>query len=377
MPCLNEADTVGVCVAKAVKALADAGIDGEVVVADNGSTDGSIALAVAAGARIIHVSRRGYGSALMAGITAADGRYVIMGDADDSYDFLDIPRFIGKLREGYDIVQGCRLPAGGGTIADGAMPWSHRLIGNPMFSALTRWWFHAPIHDVYCGMRGFRRDWWLALDQRCTGMEFATEMILKGSRFNAHFAEVPITLHKDGRIAHAPHLKTFRDGWRTLRFFLMYAPRWLFLEPGRILMTFGFIAYLLALFGVKIAGVEPSLNTLVVASLLILCGFQAIVFAIGVKTFAVREKFVPEDRRLNRFFDRWTLERGMLIGFGGAVVGFGLIAWVFINWWRIDFGHLNPEHTGRIVITGATLAALGFQTILSSFFISIIGMFRK
>jgi glycosyltransferase involved in cell wall biosynthesis len=377
IPCLNEVETVGTCVRKALTALAEAGIAGEVLVADNGSTDGSIALATSLGAHVVHITRRGYGSALMGGITAARGRYILMGDADDSYDFADIPRFITQLRQGYDIVQGCRLPAGGGDIAAGAMPLSHRLIGNPLFSLLTRWWFHAPIDDVYCGMRAFKRDWWVGLDQRCTGMEFATEMILKGARFNARFAQVPITLHKDGRINRSPHLKTFRDGWRTLRFFLMYAPRWLFLEPGRILMALGLMTYLLVLLNFKLGRVEPSLNTLVVGSLFLLCGFQSIVFAIGVKTFAVREKFVPEDARLARFFRRWTLERGMIIGFGATLAGLAMIGMVFIQWWQIDFGHLDPNATGRLVIPGATLAALGCQTILSSFFISIIGLFRK
>lgn len=377
MPCLNEADTVGTCVGKAMKALADAKINGEVIVADNGSTDGSREIAASLGARVVPVSRKGYGSALMGGIAAARGTYVIMGDADDSYDFGEIPRFVAKLREGHDVVQGCRLPTGGGTIAEGAMPWSHRWIGNPMFSTLTRWWFHAPIHDVYCGLRGFNKTWWERLDQRCTGMEFATEMILKGARFGADFAEVPITLHKDGRIAHAPHLKTFRDGWRTLRFFLMYAPRWLFLEPGKLLMLLGLVGYALALPRVTLGGIEFSLNTLIVASLLILCGYQAVLFAIGVKAFAMREGFVPDDARLYRFFNRWTLERGLIFGVLGVLTGVGLIGVATIEWAREGFGNLNYDHTCRFVIPGATLAALSCQTILSSFFVSILGMLRK
>ena len=198
---------------------------GEIIVADNGSTDGSLEIAQRNGVRVVPVAARGYGSALMGGIAAARGKFIIMGDADDSYDFLDVPRFVHKLREGYDLVQGCRLPAGGGTVLSGAMPFLHRWLGNPMFSRFARWWFHAPIHDVYCGLRGFTKTLYERLDQRCTGMEFATEMIIKASLSGARIAEVPITLHPDGRKSHSPHLNTFRDGWRTLRFFLMCTPR--------------------------------------------------------------------------------------------------------------------------------------------------------
>jgi glycosyltransferase involved in cell wall biosynthesis len=228
MPCLNEADTLETCIRKAQTALTEHHIAGEIVVADNGSNDGSVQIAERLGARVVHVEAKGYGNALMGGIGAARGKYVLMGDADDSYDFLEIPRFLEKLRQGYDLVQGCRLPSGGGTVLPGAMPPLHRWWGNPMFSLMVRWWFHAPIHDVYCGLRGFTKSLYNRLDQRCTGMEFATEMIIKSSLYGEKIAEVPITLHPDGRKAHAPHLKTFRDGWRTLRFFLMYSPRSLF-----------------------------------------------------------------------------------------------------------------------------------------------------
>jgi glycosyltransferase involved in cell wall biosynthesis len=236
IPCLNEHETIGICVEKAVRAMREAGIDGEVILADNGSTDGSIDIATRAGARHVAVPAKGYGNALMGGISAARGRFVIMGDADDSYDFLEIPKFVQKLRAGSELVQGCRLPSGGGSIAPGAMPKLHRWWGNPMFSWLARRWFGAPIHDVYCGLRGFTKDLYGRLDQRCTGMEFATEMIIKASLSGAAISEVPITLHVDGRKTRAPHLKTFRDGWRTLRFFLMCSPRWLFLMPGMLLI---------------------------------------------------------------------------------------------------------------------------------------------
>ena len=252
MPCLNEADTLATCIEKAQRAMREANINGEILIADNGSTDRSPEIARGLGARVIHVEEKGYGNALMGGINAARGTYVIMGDADDSYDFLDIAKFVHKLREGYDLVQGCRLPSGGGTVLPGAMPFLHRWWGNPMFSLFARWWFNAPINDVYCGLRGFRKDFYQRLDQRCTGMEFATEMIIKSSLYQAKIAEVPIHLHPDGRKAHAPHLKTFRDGWRTLRFFLMYSPRWLFLHPGILLIAIGILGYCLALPGVTI-----------------------------------------------------------------------------------------------------------------------------
>ena len=204
------------------------------------------------GARVVNVESKGYGNALMGGIAAARGRFIIMGDADDSYDFLEIPRFIEKLREGFDLVQGCRLPSGGGKVLPGAMPLLHRWWGNPMFSSMTRRMFHAPIHDVYCGMRGFTKEFYERCNPRCTGMEFATEMIIKASLYGENIAEVPITLHPDGRKTHAPHLKTFRDGWRTLRFFLMYSPRWLFLMPGVLLVLFGLIGYGIAMPGLTL-----------------------------------------------------------------------------------------------------------------------------
>jgi glycosyltransferase involved in cell wall biosynthesis len=247
MPCLNEADTLATCIAKALRALSEHNIAGEIIIADNGSTDGSQDIAANLDAQLVNVRERGYGSALMSGIAAARGKFIVMGDADDSYDFSEIPKFVEKLRQGFDFVQGCRLKAGGGQIAPGAMPLLHRAWGNPMFSFLARWWFKSPLHDVYCGMRAFRKDTYYILDQRCTGMEFATEMIIKASLYKARIAEVPITLHPDGRKHHAPHLRTFRDGWRTIRFFFICTPRWLFLVPGLLLIFLGTAGYALAM----------------------------------------------------------------------------------------------------------------------------------
>ncbi len=376
MPCLDEADTVARCVRKALRALAECDIRGEVIVADNGSTDGSQAIARAEGARVVAVPRPGYGSALMGGIAAARGRYVIMGDADDSYDFLEVPKFVTKLREGYDLVQGCRLPSGGGTVAPGAMPPLHRWWGNPMFSSMARLWFRAPIHDVYCGLRGFTREFYDRLDQRSAGMEFATEMIIKASLRGARIAEVPITLHPDGRKSHPPHLRTFRDGWRTLRFFLTYSPRWLFLVPGMLLLLAGLAGYGVVLGRLQPFGITFDAHTLLVASLAILAGQQAVVFALATKAFAIGRGMLPEDPRMTRMFEVLTLERGLGLGLLSLVAGLGLIAYTALGWWRLDFGRLDYAVTMRWVVPGVTLAAVGLQTMLSSFFVSLLGSRR-
>ena len=377
MPCLNEAETVGACIEKARRSLQTLGVAGEIIIADNGSTDGSAAIAVSLGARVVHVPDQGYGNALMGGIAAAQGKYIIIGDADDSYDFGNLGPFLEKLRDGYDLVMGCRLPEGGGAILPGAMPWSHRWLGNPILSRMARWMFHVPIHDVYCGMRGFTKTLYERLDQRCTGMEFATEMIIKASVYGEKIGEVPITLHPDGRKSHAPHLKTFGDGWRTLRFFLMYSPRWLFLVPGLLLVLLGLIGYGLALPGIRIRGVTFDAHTLLFASLAILCGYQSILFAIFTKTFVVSEGLMPEDRRLTRFFAVVNLERGLAIASAAVLAGLALLL-AAVNQWRLaGFEHLDYAGTMRLVVPGVTLTALGLQTILSSFFVSILGMRRR
>jgi len=376
MPCLNEADTIEVCVSKALRAIDIAGIDAEVLVADNGSTDGSQRLAEALGARVVNVQAKGYGSALMGGIAAARGRYVIMGDADDSYDFLELPKFVEQLRKGFDVVQGCRLPSGGGTVLPGAMPFLHRWWGNPMFSIMARQMFRAPIHDIYCGMRGFTKQAYLSLDQRCTGMEFATEMIIKASRFGLKIGEVPITLHPDGRKAHAPHLKTFRDGWRTLRFFLMCSPRYLFVWPGVCAFMVGLIGYALAMPGAEIGRATLDAHTLLVASLALLVGQQAILFGIFAKMFALNEGLIPPDARVEKVFEVFTLEKGLWLGALAALGGAALICTAFLTWRQASFGHLNYGQTMRVVIPGVTLIALGIQTILGSFMISIMSIRR-
>lgn len=376
IPCLNESETVARCIDKAWQALRENDIDGEVVLADNGSTDGSREIAAAHGARVVPVIARGYGSALMGGINAARGKYVLMADADGSYDLLELPKFVNRLREGFDFVQGCRLERGGGTVSKGAMPFLHRWWGNPMFSWLARLWFSAPISDIHCGMRAFRRDVWQSLDQRCTGMEFASEMIIKATLHGASMSEVPITLHRDGRTSGRPHLRTFRDGWRHLRFFLVFSPRWLFLIPGALLMLLGAAGYAVAMPGMTISGVTFDVHTLLFASLAIICGFQSVVFAGLTKLFAITEGLLPPDPRVERFFAVITLERGLVIGASLAIGGLLLLAGAVEQWRQVGFGPLDYGVTMRWVIPGVTLTALGVQSVLASFFCAVLGLRR-
>jgi glycosyltransferase involved in cell wall biosynthesis len=313
----------------------------------------------------------------MGGIAQARGRYVLMGDADDSYDFGELPGFIEKLRQGYDLVQGCRLPAAGGTVMPGAMPPLHRWLGNPIFSCMARSWFRAPVHDVYCGLRAFTRELYDRLDLRCTGMEFATEMIIRSGLYGARIAEVPITLHPDGRKSHPPHLNTIRDGWRTLRLFLMYSPNRLFLIPGIALIVLGFVGYGIALPGLRVNGIAFDAHTLLFASVALLCGYQALLFALFTKTFAASVGLMPEDPNLKRFFEKVSLETGLLAGGLSLLCGLLLLCGAILQWKHAAFGHLDYSVTMRLVIPGATLTALGFQTVLSSFFVSILGMRRR
>lgn len=377
MPCLNEADTLEICIRKAQEGLRAGHLRGEIIVADNGSTDGSQEIALRCGARVVPVEARGYGNALMGGIAAARGRYVIMGDADDSYDFREVPKFVNRLREGYELVQGCRLPSGGGQVLPGAMPPLHRWLGNPLFSAMAQRMFHAPIHDIYCGLRGFTKDLYERLDLRCTGMEFATEMVIKASLYRETIAEVPITLHPDGRKTHPPHLRTWRDGWRTLRFFLMYSPRWLFLVPGLLLVLIGLIGYAIAMPGLRLGGITFDAHTLLFASLAILTGYEATLFAIFTKRFAISEGLLPADPRFTRFLSMAYLERGVFLGAVGWLIGFGLLIGAIWQWWQADFGRLDYAVTMRWVIPGMTLSAIGFQTILASFFLGVLGLARR
>jgi glycosyltransferase involved in cell wall biosynthesis len=377
MPCLNEAETLAGCIEKAQLGIQRSGVRGEILVADNGSTDDSVLIAEKLGARVVQVKEKGYGNALRGGIQAASGKWIIMGDADESYDFSETDRFVKKFQEGFELVTGCRLPQGGGKILPGAMPFTHRWLGNPLFSRMARHMFAAPIHDVYCGLRGFTRELYDRLELQCDGMEFATEIIIKASLHGARIAEIPITLHPDGRKTHAPHLRTVRDGWRTLRFFLLFSPRWLFLAPGLVFALLGLVGYAVALPGLTIYGITFDAHTLLFSSLAIMMGYQSILFAICAKTFAINEGLLPRDERVDRFFKVIYLERGLAIGALAFLVGLILLGAAVLQWKSAHFGRLDYAVTMRWVIPGATLTALGFQTVLSSFFVSILGMKRR
>jgi glycosyltransferase involved in cell wall biosynthesis len=377
MPCLNEAETLAPCIEKAQLGIERSGVRGEIVVADNGSKDDSVLIAEKLGARVVHVNRKGYGNALRGGIQAASGKWIVMGDADESYDFSETDRFVKKFQEGFELVAGCRLPRGGGKILPGAMPFTHRWFGNPLFSRMARHMFAAPIHDVYCGLRGFTRELYDRLELQCDGMEFATEMIIKASLHGAHITEIPITLHRDGRKTHAPHLRTVRDGWRTLRFFLVFSPRWLFLVPGFVFALLGLAGYAVALPGLTLDGVTFDAHTLLFSSLAIMMGYQSVLFAICAKSFAISEGLLPKDPRIDRLFKVIYLERGLAIGALAFLAGLILLCVAVLQWRSAHFGRLDYSVTMRWVIPGATLTALGFQTVLSSFFVSILGMKRR
>lgn len=373
MPCLNEIETVGMCVRKAIAALRTAQIAGEVIVADNGSTDGSQEIAQAEGARLVAVPEKGYGNALKAGIQAARGTYVLMADSDDSYDFCHIPRFLEKLRAGSDLVMGNRFLGG---IANNAMPLLHRYIGNPGLSRIGRLFFGSPCGDFHCGIRAFRKDSFQRMDIRSTGMEFASEMVVKASLLRMRIREVPTTLSPAGR-SRPPHLRTWRDGWRHLRFLLMYCPRWLFLYPGTLLIAAGLAGCAFLLPGPRaVYGIVLDVHTLLYAFVAILMGFQLIAFAAFTKVFAITEGLLPEDPRLDRVF-RWvTLETGLIVG--GLLIAAGLSGSVFSvsHWARESFGALNPEHMLRIVMPSVFALTLGVQIVFSSFFLSILGLRR-
>jgi glycosyltransferase involved in cell wall biosynthesis len=374
MPCLDEAATVGICVKKAIDALERHGIRGEVIIADNGSTDGSQQIARDFGARVVPVEKRGYGSALQSGIAAAHGEFVLMGDADDTYDFSQLNEFLAKLREGYDLVMGNRFR---GKILPCAMPVLHRYLGNPVLTGLGRLFFKSPVGDFHCGLRAFRKDAIEQLELRTLGMEFASEMVVKATAFGLRITEIPTTLSPDRR-DHAPHLRTWRDGWRHLRFLLLYSPRWLFLYPGIALFTLGILLNALLLPGPRrIGSIVFDVHTLLFAAMAILIGFQSVVFATFTKIFAISEGLLPEDPRLTRMFRYITLEVGLVVGVLLILAGAG--AWVLgLEYWRIrQFGALDPEKTLRIVIPGVVCFTLGFQVVLSSFFLSVLGMSRR
>jgi glycosyltransferase involved in cell wall biosynthesis len=363
MPCLNEAETIGTCIAKAQWYISEHNLAGEVIIADNGSTDGSQEIARQMGARVVPVQEKGYGSALIGGIRAARGQYIIMGDADDSYDFTSLTPFIEKLRAGYDLVMGNRFKGG---IKPGAMPLHHRYLGNPVLTGIGKLLFASPCGDFHCGLRGFRKEAIAQLDLRTTGMEFASEMVVKATLNKMRITEVPTTLSPDGR-SRPPHLRSWRDGWRHLRFLLMYSPRWLFLYPGIFLIVLGLMANLWLLPTEKV-------HTLLYSAVAIIIGFQIVTFALFTKVFAIREGLLPEDRRLKRLMGHINLESGLIFGGMLLLAGVGASVYAFDIWEQHLFGSLDPAQVMKIVIPAITCLALGVQVVFSSFFLSILGL---
>jgi hypothetical protein len=371
MPCLNEAPTIGVCVRKALRSLEELGIDGEVVIADNGSSDGSQAIAVELGARVVPVAERGYGNALAGGIEAARGRWVIMGDADDSYDFSKLGAMVEQLRAGHDLVVGNRFQ---GEIRPGSMPVLHKYLGNPALSFVGRTLFGTPCGDIYCGLRGFDRDKIRALDIRSSGMEFAIEMVVKATMQGLRVTEVPTTLSPDAE-GREPHLRTWRDGWRSIRLLLLYSPRWLFLYPGLVLLAVGIAAMVFLVPGQRtIGGVTFDVSTLLYASLAIVVGLQSVYFFLTARSFGIAEGLLPDEPRFRRLMGALTLEVGLVVGLVLLVVGVGLSIYALLTWNRAGFGRLDYPSTLRIVIPGATLITCGMQTVLSSLFLSVLGL---
>ncbi len=371
MPCLDEAETLALCITKARSFLDRTGIAGEILIADNGSTDGSREIAIANGARVVPVPERGYGAALGGGITAARGRFVIMADADDSYDFSRLDAFIAALRDGADLVMGNRFQGG---IAPGAMPWHHRYIGNPALSFAGRLFFRTPIGDFHCGLRGFRRDAIRALKLRTSGMEFASEMVVKATLAGLDVREVPTTLAKDGR-SRPPHLRSFRDGWRHLRFLLLFSPRWLFLYPGIALLWVGLVVGAILLPGpVRYGHVVLDVHTFLVASLCVIVGLQSISFAIISRRFASRYGFIPRSGSYDRILEAITLERVLLVAFALMLIGFAALLWGLNQWAIRDFGVLNLTSTMRAAILAMTFLVCGVQLMMSGFMSSIINI---
>ncbi len=373
MPCLNEAETLANCIRKAQQAISAHNLKAEILIADNGSTDGSQALAERLGARVVQVTEKGYGSALRGGIEAARAKYIVMGDSDDSYDFSAIYPFIEKLRAGADLVMGNRFRGG---IRPGAMPWKHRWIGNPALTGIGRLFFHCPAGDFHCGLRAFSKAAYQRMGLQTTGMEFASEMVIKSTLQGLSIAETPTILYKDGR-SRPPHLRSWRDGWRHLRFMLLFSPRWLFLWPGALCFLAGVVASLLLMRGpLRIAGVGFDIHTLLVAGFACLLGNQLIVFGVFTKIYAVIEGFHPPHKLLGgkRHFN---LEWGVLTGIALGVGGLSLLALAAWDWRMAGLGELDPRVTMRQVIPAVVLMALGAQTIFASFFLGIISLRGK
>jgi glycosyltransferase involved in cell wall biosynthesis len=373
MPCLNEAETLAICIKKAQSFFERENVRGEVVIADNGSTDGSIKIAEDLKARVVHVKEKGYGNALIGGITAANGTYVMMGDADDSYDFSNMMPYLLKLREGYDLVMGNRFKGG---IEKGAMPFLHKYLGNPVLSFIGRLFFQSKIGDFHCGLRGFSKVAFTEMELKTTGMEFASEMIVKASLKDMKIAEVPTTLSVDGR-TRPPHLNTWRDGWRHLRFLVLYSPKWLFYYPGFLLFFFGLIASAILVYQpLTIGNVTFDVHTLLFTSVSLLIGFQFIVFYGLTKVFTVENGLLPKSKKYDKQFEFINLEKGLIVGALLIIIGVVLSILAYNYWQDLNFGDITNSNTLRIVIPAITSMLLGVQVILFSLFFSILGLKR-
>lgn len=371
MPCLNEAETLEICIKKAKTFLQENGVNGEVLIADNGSTDGSREIAEKAGARVVPVAERGYGAALIGGCNAALGEYVIMGDADDSYDFLHLMPFLEKLREGYDLVMGNRFQGG---IAKGAMPPLHRYIGNPVLSFIGRLFYSSDIGDFHCGLRGYKRESILRIGLQTTGMEYASEMVVKATLYKLKIAEVPTTLSPDGR-SHAPHLRSFHDGWRHLKFLLMHSPKWLFFYPGVFFVTLGIVLMVVAMFGkLQIGSVEFDINTMLYAAAMLIIGVNSILFDTFTKGYARSTGFIPTEEKKQGFF---TVDRGIFLGAVLFIVGLALTITALVVWNRASFGALDPQRVMRITIPAVAFMIVGIQILFGSFFVGILKIKHK
>ena len=371
MPCLNEAETLETCIKKTQSFFDTQKVDGEIIIADNGSTDSSVEIAKANNVIVVHARQKGYGSALKAGIESANGTYIIMGDADDSYDFSNLSPYLNKLREGYDLVMGNRFKGG---IEKDAMPFLHKYLGNPVLSFIGRLFFKISIGDFHCGLRGFSIAAYKKMNLKTSGMEFASEMVVKSRLNNLSITEVPTTLKKDGR-SRKPHLKTWSDGWRHLRFLMLYAPNWVFLYPGILLAFVGILlSLLLILKPIEFNKITLDVHTLLYASSFLLVGFQFIIFYGLTKVFAVENELLPKSNRYNKLFKIINLEKGLIIGFIIFLVGILLSIKGLSIWQDTEYGSLDTSTTLRLIIPAITFLQLGIQTILFSLFFSVLGL---
>ena len=374
MPCLNEAETLAACINKAKRFLQEHNVSGEIVIGDNGSTDGSQGIAEGLGARVVNVKEKGYGNALMGAIAGAKGKYIIMGDSDDSYDFSGLMPFVEKLREGYDLVMGNRFK---GKILPGAMPPLHRYLGNPVLSFIGKLFFSNPSGDFHCGLRGFSKEAAIKMDLRTTGMGFASEIVVKAALLNMKITEVPTTLSPDGR-SRPPHLRSWRDGWRHLRFLLLYSPRWLFLYPGIIITVIGVSLGAWVLPHPRFIGnTMIDVHSLLYAAAMILIGFQAISFAVFSRIYGTISGLLPKNPGFERIYNSINLETGLMAGGAMMALGAGITFYAVTSWAKHSFGSLNYQITFRQIIPAVLLLALGCQILFSSFFLSMLGLKRK